>query len=71
LGFHGKASGYWENYLSERNSVLIVGKGEGGGKLDQGSDDDDPGDHNQQHEQGVDDEAATGSVFDTKEQSKG
>ena len=44
--------------------ALIVGKGKGGGKLDQGSDDDDPGDHNQQHEQGVDDEAAAGRAFE-------
>jgi hypothetical protein len=49
---------------SRPDSALIVGKGEGGGKLDQGSDNDDPGGHNQQHEQGVDDEAATGRPFE-------
>jgi hypothetical protein len=46
------------------NSVLIVGKGEGGGKLDQRDDDDDPGGYQQQHEQRVDDEAATGRAFE-------
>ena len=40
---------YWEN------SAIIVGKGEGGGKLDQGSDDTDPGYDDQQQEQGIGD----------------
>jgi len=40
---------YW------KNSAIIVGKGEGGGKLDQGSDDTDPGYDDQQQEQGIGD----------------
>ena len=43
---------------------LIVGKGEGGGKLDQGSDDDKPGDDDQQQEQGVDDDAVPGRALE-------
>jgi len=45
------------------NTALIVGKGEGGGKFDQGSDDDDPGDGDQQQEQGVDNDAAPGRAL--------
>ena len=37
---------------------LIVGKGEGGGKLNQGSDDDKAGGDDEQEEQGVEDDAA-------------
>ena len=48
------------------NPALIVGKGEGGGKLDQGSDDDDPGDGDQQHEQGVDDDAVPGRMLEAR-----
>ena len=47
-----------------KNSALIVGKGEGGGKLDQGSDDDKPGDDDRRQEQGVDDEAAPGRALE-------
>jgi len=46
-----------------QKSALIVGKGEGGGKLDQGSDDDDPGGDDQQQEQGVDDDAVPGRAL--------
>ena len=45
---------------SRETPGLIVGKGEGGGKLNQGSDDDKPGDDDQQQEQGVDNHAAPG-----------
>ena len=38
--------------FSRKNSALIVGKGEGRGKFDQGSDDDKPGDDERQQEQG-------------------
>jgi hypothetical protein len=42
---------------------LIVGKAEGGGKLEQGSDDDKPGGGDQQQEQGVDDDSAPGRAM--------
>jgi hypothetical protein len=44
-------------------SGLIVGKGEGGGKLNQGSDDDKASDDGQQQEQGVDDDSVPGGLL--------
>lgn len=44
------------------NPALVVGKGEGGGKLNQGKDDDKPGGPEQQQEQGVDDDPAPGEA---------
>ena len=49
---------------SRENPALIVGKGEGGGKLDQGSDDDDPGGDDQQQEQGVNNDAVPGRALE-------
>ncbi len=46
-----------------QKSALIVGKGEADGKLDQGSDDDDPGGNDHQPEQGLDDEAVLGKAL--------
>jgi hypothetical protein len=51
---------------SRENPALIVGKGKGGGELDQGSDDDKPGGNNEQHDQGVDDEAAPGKALEAR-----
>jgi hypothetical protein len=51
-----KAAGRW----SRDNPVSIVGKGDGGGELDQGGDDDDPGDDKNEHQQGIDDEPIPG-----------
>ena len=53
---------------SRKNSALIAGKGESGGKFDQGSDDEKSGDdHRQQEhqrEQGVDDDAVPGRALE-------
>ena len=47
-----------------KNPALIVGKGEGGRKLDKGMNDDDPGGHDQQQEQGVNDDAGAGRALE-------
>jgi len=47
-----------------KNSALIVEKGEGGGKFDQGSDDDKPAADDRQQEQGVDDDAVPGRALE-------
>jgi hypothetical protein len=44
---------------------LIVGKGDGGGEIDQGKGDDDPGDDDQGQEQGIKDDAAAGVSLHT------
>jgi hypothetical protein len=52
------ADGRWPR----ETPALIVGKGESGGKLDQGSDDDKSGGGDEQQDQGVHDKAASGRV---------
>ncbi|MGO8761420.1 MAG: hypothetical protein ACLP2P_03570 [Desulfobaccales bacterium] len=63
-GLHAGAPLQFRIFSYDFLSALIVGKGDVGGKFDQGSGDDDPGGDDQHQEQGVNDDAVPGIALE-------